>query len=132
MEIHKVLGHPRVTRLSHFVKAKNLPFSVEDFKKVCSNCRICAEIKPRFFRKPVETLVKSMHPWERLNVDFKGPLPGKNKYVLLVVDEFSRFPFAFSCKGMNSTTVLCQLCSTSSDYHFMFIVIVVQVLFPGK
>ena len=28
MEIHKVLGHPGVTRLSHFVKTKNLPFSV--------------------------------------------------------------------------------------------------------
>ena len=106
VEIHKVLGHPGVTRLSHFVKTKNLPFSVEDVKKVCSNCQICAEIKPRFFRKPVETLVKAMHPWERLSVDFKGPLPGKNKYVLFVVDEFSRFPFAFPCKDMSSATVI--------------------------
>ena len=53
VEIHKVLRHPGVTRLSHFVKTKNLPFSVEDVKK------------------PVETLVKAMHPWERLSVDFK-------------------------------------------------------------
>ena len=66
VEIHKVLGHPGVTRLSHFVKTKNLPFSVEDVKKVCSNCQICAEIKPRFFRKPVETLVKAMHPWGKI------------------------------------------------------------------
>ena len=47
-----------------------------------------------------------MHPWERLSVDFKGPLPGKNKYVLFVVDEFSRFPFAFPCKDMSSATVI--------------------------
>ena len=31
VEIHKVLGHPGVTRLSHFVKTKNLPFSVERY-----------------------------------------------------------------------------------------------------
>ena len=65
--------------------------------------KICAEIKLRFFPKPEETLVKAMHPWERLSVDFKGPLPGKNKYVLFVVDEFSCFPFAFPCKDMSAT-----------------------------
>ena len=92
--------------MSLFVKTKNLPFSVEDVKRICSNCQICAEIKPRFFRKPVKTFVKAMHPWEILNVDFKDPLPGKNKYVLFVVDEFSRFPFAFLCKYMSSTTVI--------------------------
>ena len=30
----------------------------------------------------------------------------KNKYVLFVVDEFSRFSFAFPCKDMSSTTVI--------------------------
>ena len=62
-------------------------------------------MKPRFFHKPVETLIKIMHSWEGLRVDFKSPLPGKNKYVLFVVDEFSRFSFAFACKDMSSTTV---------------------------
>ena len=38
MEIYKVLGHPGVTRLLHFVKTKNAPFSIEDVKSVCSNC----------------------------------------------------------------------------------------------
>ena len=47
-----------------------------------------------------------MHPWERLSVDFKGPLPGKNKYVLFIVDEFSHFSLAFSCKDMSSATVI--------------------------
>ena len=53
-----------------------------------------------------------MHPWEILNVDFKDPLPGKNKYGLFVVDEFSCFLFAFLCKYMSSTTVISYL-STS-------------------
>ena len=73
-------------------------------------------MKPRFFRKPVETLVKAMHPSERLNVDFKGPLPGKNKYVLFVVDEFSCFHFAFPCKDMSLTTVITCLLTLFSIF----------------
>ena len=47
-EIHAGLCHPGVTRTYHFVKSKNLPFSLEDVRKMISNCRICAEIKPCF------------------------------------------------------------------------------------
>ena len=49
VEIHKLLGHPGVTRLSHFVKTTNLLFSVKDIKRVCLNCQSCAEIKLCFF-----------------------------------------------------------------------------------
>ena len=49
-DIHAQLCHPGVTRLLHFVKAKNLPFSTQDVQNVCSNCRICAELKPKFIR----------------------------------------------------------------------------------
>ena len=50
-KIHQQLGHPGVSRLSHFVRSKNLPFSTEDVKKVCQACKTCAELKPKFFSK---------------------------------------------------------------------------------
>ena len=105
-DIHNRLGHPGVTRLSHFIRSKNLPFSVEDVKRICANCRVCAELKPRFFGKPTENLIKLMRPWERINIDFKGPMQSKRPYVLFVVDEFSRFPFAFPCNDMKTETVI--------------------------
>ena len=105
-DIHKQLGHPGITRLSHFIRSKNLPFSIEDAKKVCNNCRVCAEVKPQFYRKPSEILIKSMRPWERISIDFKGPLQGKSPYVLFVIDEFSRYPFAFPCRDMKTETVI--------------------------
>ena len=45
---------------------------------------------------------------ERLSIDFKGPLPSasKNKSLLTVIDEYSRFPFAFPCGNMESQTVI--------------------------
>ena len=41
--------------------------------------------------------------FERLNIDFKGPLPtvSRKQYMLTVVDQFSHFPFTIPCKDMN-------------------------------
>jgi len=61
-------------------------------------------------------LIKATQPFERLNIDFKGPLPStdKNVYFLTIVDEYSRFPFIFPCPDMTVSTVIdcfCQLFS---------------------
>ncbi|XP_046841983.1 uncharacterized protein LOC124436099 [Xenia sp. Carnegie-2017] len=95
-EIHPALCHPGVTRLLHFIRSKNLPYSTEEVKRVCSSCRVCAELKPQFYKQQQGVLIKATRPMERLSVDFKGPLPttSNNPYMLTVVDEYSRFPFA--------------------------------------
>lgn len=107
-DIHIQLCHPGVTRLLHFVKAKNLPFSTEDAKRICSNCKSCAELKPQFYKGVRGKLIKATSPLERMNIDFKGPLPSitRNKYILTVIDEYSRFPFAIPCPDMSTPTVI--------------------------
>ncbi|GFR57986.1 retrovirus-related Pol polyprotein from transposon opus [Elysia marginata] len=58
--LHEALSHPGVTRMIHFVRAKNLPYSVEEVKKMTSGCPVCSEIKPRFYRpKQTPNLIKS-------------------------------------------------------------------------
>ena len=104
--IHKQLGHPGVIRMTHFVRSKNLPFSVEDIKRVCNECFTCAKLKPKFFASYKNTLIKATRPWERISVDFKGPVSGTKPYILIVVDEYSRFPFAFPCKDQSATTIM--------------------------
>ena len=89
-DIHQKLGYPGISRLSHFVSARNLPFFLEDVKSTCLKCKVCAELKPRFYRKSPETLIKATKPWERISIDFKGPLIGKNRYIFLIVEEFGR------------------------------------------
>jgi hypothetical protein len=108
MGIHTALSHPGVTRMLHFIRSKNLPYSTEDVKKTCSSCRACAELKPQFYRQQAGVLIKATQPMERLSIDFKGPLPtsSRNAYLLTVVDEYSRFPFAFPCPNMHSSTVI--------------------------
>ncbi|GFT37457.1 retrovirus-related Pol polyprotein from transposon opus [Trichonephila clavipes] len=103
--LHNSLCPPGVIRMHHWVRCKNLPFSLEDIKKVTNSCLICNELKPRFV-KNVGTFVKATAPFERLNLDFKGPLPSvsRNHYILTIVDEFSRFPFAIPCRHATSRT----------------------------
>ena len=49
-----------------------------------------------------------MQPFERLSMDFKGPLPlvHKNYYLLTVVDEYLRLPFASARRNMETKTVI--------------------------
>ena len=77
--IHKILGHPGITRLRHFIRSKNLSNSLSDVKKTCQNCNTCAEMKPRFCRKPTETLISATQPWQRISLDFKAPVKRKKK-----------------------------------------------------
>ena len=72
--IHEALCHPGVVRLAHFVRTRNLPYSMNDVKRVCSSCTACAKLKPHFYRPEEVNLVKATQPWERISLDFKGPL----------------------------------------------------------
>jgi len=110
-EVHDALCHPGVTRLYHFVRSKNLPYSLNDVKKLVKSCRVCSAVKPQFYRPPLAQLVKATQPFERLSIDFKGPLPSNSsqRYLLTVVDEYSRFPFAFPCSNVNAQSVISRL-----------------------
>ena len=47
-ELHKALCHPGITRMFHYVKIKNLPFSFDDVKNVVKACTDCSEVKVKF------------------------------------------------------------------------------------
>jgi hypothetical protein len=109
--LHSSLCHPGVTRMNHFVKTRNLPYSLDDVQTVIKECKACAELKPQFFKPPAGRLITATRPWERLSMDFVGPLPTSNslKFILVVVDEFSRYPFAFACSDITSAVVIKHL-----------------------
>jgi len=117
-DLHSSLCHPGITRMLHLVRIKNLPYSVDDVKKVISTCQICSRVKPQFFQKENKSLIQAMRPFDRLSIDFKGPLPSSsvNKYLLVIVDEYSRFPFAFPCKDTTADTVIKCLISLFSVF----------------
>ena len=71
-ELHISLCHPGITRLAHYVKVKNLPFSLDAVKTVTKACKDCSEIKASF-HKPKDdlNLTKATQPFERVSLDFR-------------------------------------------------------------
>jgi len=100
LELHKSLGHPGYARFYHFIRQRKLPSSSAETKTVCKSCQTCAEVKPQFFKPASQTLIKAVRLWDRISVDLKGPVSGPHPYLLIVIDEHSRFPFVFPCKNM--------------------------------
>ena len=107
-QIHEDMCHPGIVRLNHLVRTKNLPFSLADVKRVVSECSICARVKPRFVSPQNPPLIEATKPFDRLSIDSKGPLPSnsRNVYLLIIIDEYSRFPFAYPCPNMESCTII--------------------------
>ena len=133
--IHANPCHPGVTRMYHYIHFCNLPYSLDDVKCITEACSICCEVKPRFYKPPSATLIKCSQPFERLSMDFKGPLPlTKNHYFLTVIYEFSRFPFIFPCSDIRSQTVISCLKSLFSllDFLLLYTAIMQNVLHLQK
>ena len=61
-EVHSSLCHPGVTRMYHYVRAKNLPYSLDEVTKMTASCKICAEVKPRFYKPPEIHVIKATKP----------------------------------------------------------------------
>jgi len=120
-ELHESLGHPGVSRLAHFIRSKPLPFSMDEIRQLCAEWSKCSAVKPRFYRPPQSNLIKATQPWERVSIDFKGPLPNSSRhhqYLLMEIDEYSRFPFVFVCSDTSASSVIKCLCSLFSLVGF--------------
>ena len=115
-ELHQALCHPGVTRMFHFVMSRNLPYSMEDVKRMIRSCHICAECKSWFHKPDPAHLIKANPHFEQLNFNFKGPLVSynSNRYVLKVIEVYSRFPFLFSFANMTTATVIKYFCGLIS------------------
>ena len=118
-QLHKALCHPGITRMFHYVKIKNLSFSFDDVKNVVKACTDCSEVKIKFLKpKDNFNLIKATKPFERISLDFKGPLPttSGNKYMLVIIDEYLRLPFVYACKNLKASTIIEKL----TDLFCMF------------
>ena len=106
--IHQEMGHPGMNRLKMYVEKHFNIYGIENLVKDCvQNCSIWAKEKPRFFKIPTKSLIQSTKPWQRISIDFVGPKPSvNNKYLFTVIDEFSRYPFAFSVSRITTKVAI--------------------------
>ena len=100
-DIHNSLCHPGITCLCEFT------IHPRRHKKYNFYLRL-VYLKPKFLQSR-DILIRAISPFQCLNIDFKSPLPASksgNQYLLTIIDEYSRFPFAYACKDTSSRTVI--------------------------
>ena len=51
-------------------------------------------------------------------MNFKGPVKGRNHYLLIIVDEYRRYPFVFACRDLPAKTVINCLNSLFEMFGF--------------
>ena len=117
-KLHESMGHPGSSRLREYWLLYH-EISVNKILKVTNDCKICAEVKPWFFRPPLGKLIHATAPWQRISIDFVGPNASNtaNLYLFTVIDEYSRYPFAFPVQKQSLQTVMA--CLSSLFYLFV-------------
>ena len=120
---HEQFGHPGILRLHKLCQESEETSHIPSLEDKCThivrNCKICAENKPRWIKTPDTHVIESTEPWQRISIDFMVGKPcSKAGYtnILTIVDEYSRFPFAFPTKDRSSKTVISCL---ESLFHLL-------------
>lgn len=123
---NSIVGHHGIDRVVKMLKVadvemKNMKQKVKD---VISKCVVCQKIKLQpipIVRKEICTLQGS-HPMKRVAVDAVGPLPmdvNSNQYILVVIDEFSKFVNLFACKSVEAMEYINALVHHISVFGLM-------------
>ena len=109
-ELHDLCGHLSVLKTTDNVwKRFNWFGHTADIELYCQTCHTCGSRngpipKPR---APMQS-IKTGYPLERIQIDILGPLPETNrgnKYVVVVVDMYTRWPEAYALPNQEANTV---------------------------
>lgn len=98
--VNKTLG--KIRRRFYWATCKN---DVEDW---CRSCRVCVAKKDPSGKGRSMQVYDSGSPFERVQMDILGPLPMSttgNRYLLLVIDCFTKWVEAFPLKNIKATTI---------------------------
>ncbi|XP_065058440.1 uncharacterized protein K02A2.6-like [Rhopilema esculentum] len=80
----------------------------EMVKKTIDSCIACQAVGQAAPPEPMQPSDMPSGPWEKLHIDFCGPLPS-NEYLLVVVDRYSRYPEVEVVKSTKASCVIPKL-----------------------
>ena len=85
-------GHQGLVKTKQLLRSRvwfpGLEKKVESYINTCIPCQATVHTEAQ---EPVKSTTLPKGPWECLSMDFYGPMPS-GEYVLVVIDEYSRFP----------------------------------------
>ena len=113
-------GHQGIENMQRKLSADyfwpNMKKNVHDFVR---NCRICSMIKPKFVNAQLKPYLLDA-PLQLVVTDYIGPLPTDSgfRYILVILDAFSRFPEIYPVKDMSANTLIAKFRDYFARYGF--------------
>lgn len=102
-------GHMGIVKTKQLIRQKvwfpGIDKMVEHTIKSCASCQAISKSSTR---DPICPTPLPNNAWEHLVIDFAGPYPD-GKYVLILIDEYSRFPIVKIIPSLNCHTVTKEL-----------------------
>lgn len=105
-QLHR--GHPGIARMKaisrSFVYWPSLDHDIVHFVNACPHCASVARSPPH---SPPVPWPKTAGPWQRVHIDFAGPVEGD--HFLVVVDSFSKWPEIIRMRTISATATIAAL-----------------------
>ncbi|XP_055614966.1 uncharacterized protein K02A2.6-like [Toxorhynchites rutilus septentrionalis] len=102
---HLHRGHPGIQRMKaiarSFVYWPSIDSDIAAHVKACRNCAAAAKSPPKV---PPLSWPKSTHPWQRVHIDYAGPIEGD--YFLLSVDSYSKWVEIIRTKSITASATI--------------------------
>ena len=70
-------------------------------------CIPCLAATPKNSKEALKMSKLPDGPWEKVDIDFCGPMP-TGEYLIVLVDEYSRFPIVEIVRSITAKTVLAR------------------------
>lgn len=109
------IGHFALPKTEEVVRRKfYIPKLKEKFKKCFRNCIHCILGNRKEGKKEgmLHPIPKQEEPLHTYHIDHLGPMPSTNKnyrYILVIVDYFSKFTWLYACKSTTTKEVISWL-----------------------
>ncbi|XP_055684592.1 uncharacterized protein K02A2.6-like [Lutzomyia longipalpis] len=105
-ELHE--GHVGMTKMKMIARSYCWWPKIErDIVMLVSNCTDCQENRPEPSKAPVHAWEAASKPFERIHIDYAGPIFGK--WLLIVVDSYSKWPEVVSVSDQTAETTITEL-----------------------
>ncbi|XP_055699121.1 uncharacterized protein K02A2.6-like [Phlebotomus papatasi] len=105
-ELHD--GHVGMTKMKMMARSYCWWVGIDrDIEKLVSNCTNCQENRANPSKVPVHTWESATKPFERVHIDYAGPVYGK--WLLIVVDSYSKWPEVVSVTDQTTETTITEL-----------------------
>ena len=103
-------GHLGITKTKQLLRSKvwfpNIDVQVETMLKQCIACR-ATDVKTH--TAPINMSPMPSAPWEEISIDLKGPIKPNDEHLMVVIDDYSRFPLLETLTSITAATIIKRL-----------------------